>query len=290
EIKMITFLKSLLSKAKREIFWHINYFRLRQPKLKNAIHEPGVKDAILKELKESRIKVIDFYIEKEEFQKYLKEAEYEKYKTYTQSCMVTDFLEKSLEHFLAAKFLELSKDDVYIDIASANSPAPEIYNKLYGCKVYRQDMDYPKGLHDHIIGGDASDMPLEDNFASKLGLHCSFEHFEQDSDINFIIEAGRILKKGGKLCIIPFYLFYRYAILTDPSVLPLKKFNFEDDAVLYCLKGWGNRHGRFYDAAHLISRVVANLGSLKLTIYNVVNTSEITENYQIQYVALFEKT
>lgn len=44
---------------------------------------------------------------------------------------------------------------IYIDIANASCPTPEIYHKLYGCKVYRQDLVFPEGIHGNAIGGDA---------------------------------------------------------------------------------------------------------------------------------------
>ncbi len=63
--------------------------------------------------------------------------------------------EKSLEHYLAAKLLELGKRDVYIDVASEHSPAPDIYRRLFGVTAYRQDLTYPPGLAGDRIGGDA---------------------------------------------------------------------------------------------------------------------------------------
>ena len=110
---------------------------------------------------------------------------------------------------------------------------------MYGCKVYRQDLEFPEGIHGNVIGGDASNMPLEDESATKMALHCSFEHFEKNSDIEFIIEANRVLCKGGKLCIVPLYLSNKYVVQTDPSILPFGGIPFENDAILYCAKGWG---------------------------------------------------
>ena len=73
-------------------------------------------------------------------------------------------------------------------------------------------------------------MPLKSGCVSKMALHCSFEHFEQDVDIRFIKEANRIPGKGGKLCIIPLYLFNKYANQTDPAILFNTNLNFEQDA------------------------------------------------------------
>ena len=121
-----------------------------------------------------------------------------------------------------------------------------------------------------------------------MALHCSFEHFEKNSDVKFIKEASRVLKKGGKLCILPLYLFNRYSIQIDPSVLP-KGHLFENDAILYCVRGTSLRHCRFYDISHLITRIRNNLKDLKITIYFVQNEKKIDPNCYIKFIALFEK-
>jgi len=186
--------------------------------------------------------------------------------------------------------LNPSEEDNYVDIASAGAPTSEIYHKLYGCNSYQQDLIFPEGVHENLIGGDASNMPVENGFATKMGLHCSFEHFEQDSDMRFIKEVNRVLKNGGKLCIVPLYLFNKYAIQTDLSLfLPWKRMNFEPDAVVYCAKGYGNQHGRFYDVNHLITRIRNNLNELKLTIYVVQNEKDIDASCYVKFIALLEK-
>lgn len=203
-----------------------------------------------------------------------------------------NFVEKSLEHFVAAQLLELNSDDVYIDVASANSPTPEIYQKLYGSRTYRQDLTYPDGIRSNVIGGDAAKMPLEDGFATKMALHCSFEHFENDTDIRFIKEAYRVLRNGGRLCILPLYVFTEYAILTDPAVFTKRSMpSFENDATIYCARGWGNRHGRFYDIPHFVTRVVNSMhGSLTLTIYNIENSAQIDQRCYLKFAAVFDKS
>jgi ubiquinone/menaquinone biosynthesis C-methylase UbiE len=155
--------------------------------------------------------------------------------------------------------------------------------------VFRQDLRFNKGLNGNVIGGDASNMPIEDGFATKMALHCSFEHFEHNADIAFIKEATRVLRKGGKLCIIPLYMFNKYAIQTDPAVLPFRGIPFDKDAVLYCAKGWAERHGRFYDVAHFVSRIVKNMQELNLTIFVVQNEKKVDSSCYVKFIALFEK-
>jgi SAM-dependent methyltransferase len=285
-----------LKHAREMLLWHYRYFTLRKPKVKSAL-DPGrswmphatARKEMIHKLKDNGFEVLDYHINTADYTLYMNKAEYLNFPNYFDGGRANYFVEKSLEHFLAARLLNLSKDDIYLDVASSNSPAAEIYHKLYRCKTFRQDLTFAVGINGNMIGGDAASLPVEDCFATKMGLHCSFEHFEGDSDIKFIKEASRVLRKGGKLCILPLYLFKTYAIQTDPAVIPKNGIAFEKEAVLYCKKGWGNRHGRFYDIPHFIARIKNNLNDLKLTIYVVQNEKEVDPSCYVKFIGLFEK-
>lgn len=125
------------------------------------------------------------------------------------------YLEKCLEHYLPYHHLNITPNDVYIDIASAGSPWAEILNsKLRGS--YRLDLSCPKGVHGINIGADAGDTKLPDNFASVLSLQCAYECFMGDADILFVKEASRILNDQGRYGITPLYLDDEYFISTSP--------------------------------------------------------------------------
>jgi hypothetical protein len=227
-----------------------------------------------------------YEIDVADYRAYFDEAAYkEKYPNYYDF----NLPEKSLEHYITARLLDLNPNDIYIDVASEGSPVPEIYNRLFGCTTYRQDLAYPEGLNGNAIGGDAAAMPIPDGFASKIALHCSFEHFEGESDIGFIREAGRVLRSGGSVCIVPLYLFDEYVIQTDPNVSVPEKVQFEDDAIVYCDPSWGNRHGRFYDPAHLMNRVHNHLNDLTLTVYRIANAKEVDQSCYVEFAALITK-
>jgi SAM-dependent methyltransferase len=185
--------------------------------------------------------------------------------------------------------LDPSENDVYVDIASEGSPVPEIYSNLFGTKVYRQDLAYPDGINENLIGGDAANMPVPDGFATKMALHCSLEHFEGTSDIGFIKEVSRVLSPGGSVCIVPLYLAKNYSIQTDPAVSVPSQVPFEEDAVLHCAFGWGNRHGRFYDPSHFISRIYQNLNGMTLSIYRIRNAQQVDPSCYVQFAALIQK-
>jgi SAM-dependent methyltransferase len=252
------------------------YAKVREPKVRAGVDYPeGAEDRIVRRLRNFGIKVYDYEIDVDDYRQYFAAARYlEDFPNY----YPFNLPEKSLEHYLAAKLLQLREQDIYIDIASQNSPVPEIYHRLFGAVTYRQDIAYPLGLNGDMIGGDAAHISVPDEFASKMALHCSFEHFEGDSDIGFIREILRILKPGGIVCVVPLYLFEEYAIQIDPVVTLPDGVIFEEDAVIYCLQGWNNRHGRFYDPEHLVSRICNNLDRLEIEVYRIKNFKQVDES------------
>jgi SAM-dependent methyltransferase len=278
---------------KERFLWDFYYRALRPPKVRGAVphDDPRVQREIIGKLKKNGLNVKDYAIDINDYKAYIEKAEYPKYPSYrvTGGGGAKKFVEKTLEHYLAAKLLNFSRDDIYIDVGSADSPAPEIYNKLYGCKTFRQDIVFPKGRHGNIIGGDACAMSVEDGFATKIGLHCSFEHFEQNSDVKFIQEASRVLRTGGKMVILPLYLFNKYAVQTNPASMPRGGIPLEKDVTRYCLKNWSSRFNRFYDVPHFISRIVKNSSSFEKTIYTIANKKTVDPSCYISFAAVFEK-
>jgi SAM-dependent methyltransferase len=278
-----------IRKVRQALFWDRYYETVRDPKARARVDmDPTIQANVVRELKAGGFEVVDFRIDLPDLQSYLARARYDRFPDYC-GTDIGRLPEKTLEHYLAAKLLELSPQDVYIDVATSDSPTPEIYHELYGCKVYRQDLTYPYGVHGNKIGGDAANMPVPDGFATRMSMHCSFEHFEGDSDMRFIREVGRVLRPGGKLCIVPFYLRNRYVVQTDPCVYSKGSVQFEDDAFLCCTKGWGHRHGRHYDVTHLKTRIVPNLDDLHLTIFVVGNEKAVSQSCYVKFIGLFEK-
>ena len=261
--------------------------RIRDPKTTEPFHySPAIVTAICGDLSARGFIVEEVTLDPSEYRAYFNAAGYaERYPDYYSF----NLPEKSLEHFLAAKLLGLGPGDVYIDIASEHSPVPEIYSRLFGCASFRQDLAYPEGLNGDRIGGDAAAMPVPDGFASKMALHCSFEHFEGNADERFIREVERVLRPGGRVCFAPLYLWERFGVLTDPAVAIAQDVRFDAGATVYCKPGWGNRHGRLYDPAQLAARVRANLGSLQLTLYHILNAAEVDPSCYLRFAAVISK-
>jgi SAM-dependent methyltransferase len=245
----------------------------------------SVIETIKHQLREYGYPIQPFQVDVDDYQDFFSKAGYaHRYPHYYSN----NLLEKSLEHYLAAKMLKLTSQDIYIDIASESSPVPEIYHRLYGAITYRQDIVYPPGLNGDMIGGDAASIPVPDGFASKMGLHCSLEHFEGDADIRFFLEAKRVLIPGGKICVVPLYLYKEYSIVTDPEIATTQNVNFEPDATLRCVDGWGNRYGRFYNPMHFVNRILKNLDTTKVTIYHINNSKNVDPSCYALFALLVE--
>lgn len=227
------------------------------------------------------IPVQDVFVSVDQYKNYFGRAGYlSRYPQYYPQNIV----EKSLEHFVAQQLLQLHPADIYIDIASEGSPVPEIYQRLYGCSTFAQDISYAPGMHGNRIGSNAASLLLPDRFATKMALHCSFEHFEGDADSKFIKEAARVLRVGGKIVIVPLYLASCYAIATDLLVSRANRVSFEPDAIVMAVNGWGNKHGRFYDPHHLVSRVLGVTKDLMFSMLRIANAKDVDENVYARFV------
>lgn len=265
------------------ILFELAFLQIRKPVKKG--YPSGSSDKIAHNLSELGFAVEDYKIDIDDYRNYFQSSRYmEKFLDY----YPYNLIEKSLEHYIAAKLLRLHEKDVYIDIASEGSPVPIIYNNLFGTKTFKQDLSYLSEFDGKQFGGDAAKMPVPDGFATKMGLHCSFEHFEGDSDIGFIREAQRVLKPGGLVCIIPLYLADEYSVVINPVIALSQGVLFEDKTTVCCVKEFNNRFGRFYDPAILKSRIQNNIGDFRLTIFRITN-AKFDPSCYVQFAALLQK-
>ncbi len=272
------------SRLKKYSMWEYFYACMRKPKNRGEIpHDPNIQQRIISELQFHGFKLNPYRIDKEQFIEFFQAYHYEYLNLYLHGKY-----EKALQHFIAANLLNLSANDIIVDIASHNSCAHKIYSDFIGCKIYTQDIKFPEGIHGSRIGGSASCLPFEKNSVSKMSLHCSFEHFEGEEDLLFIQEAARVLRPGGKMCIIPLYLYEKYSIQTNP-LYSRKLVSFDKDAELYCSKKWFNSYGRFYDVQQLQKRVLQYCGPLNLKIYVLENGTDIHHAIHTRFIGMLEK-
>jgi SAM-dependent methyltransferase len=195
--------------------------------------------------------------------------------------------EKSFEHYIAFRYLNPRKGDVFIDIASEGSPIPDIYASLSGCLSYRQDIMYPEGITGNRIGGDATNMPVSDSFADKISMTCSLEHFEGSGDIDVFREIGRVLKKGGMLSVVPLYMYEKAVNQTDPLISACNNVVFDEETSVYCTEGWANRFARFYSPESLYDRILKPHQEIfDFTILYFANATEIDASIYARFALL----
>jgi hypothetical protein len=248
------------------------------------------KRNVSEQLMELRVHVERYTINRAKFETFWRNARYEEeFPAYYGGYYRGFRINKALEHFVSLELMNLLQNQIYIDVASSISIAPTIFSRLTGVQVYMQDLEYPEGIHGNMIGGDAAAMPIPDNFAHAMALHCSFEHFEGDADSRFIREAERVLKPGGVLCIVPLYVVEDYMVYTDPIIAQGEHVVFDSGALICAIPGWSLRHGRMYSPEQFVQRVVKNLGNLQLTVYEVTNNHEIAPDTYVDYVGVFRK-
>jgi len=192
-------------------------------------------------------------------------------------------IEKCLEHYLTYNRLNIRTEDIFIDIAACGSPWANILRNS-GVKSYRLDMTYPKGIHGIDIGANAADTKLPSNFASVLALHCAFQCFMGDSDFLFIREANRILKKDGRLGIVPLYCDHTYFVLTSP---------YYDQQFVHIETGakrvwrddkYQEPFSRYYSPEVFAQRIFSELGNMKGKLLFVGNLGELLKKYPGQKV------
>jgi len=212
---------------------------------------------------------------------FIKEAGYkDKYPDYYKD----NFYEKTVEHFLCYSFLDLKPGDKFVDIASEHSPVKDIFSALTGCIGYSQDIMYEPGIHGDKIGSNASNIPVPDHSFNAAIATCSLEHFENDSDILFMKEMERILVRGGRIVVAPLYIYTESCCQTDPRYSIPGNVSFDDDAIIYCAKGWGNRHGRFYSPQSLFKRLIEPNKKLEFVVYVIENLEEIDPSVYCKFI------
>ena len=170
--------------------YHFNPKALKQSDIEPFIENEKIK----KEFIDNGFEVIDYEIDKADFTQWLHEVNFptEYSKAYGEV-----FTEKALEHYLSSKLLDLNETDVFIDVAAASSPWYDLAEKRYKCKSFAVDLHLPPKNDPRLIECDATNMLFDDESISKIALHCAYEMFENDADINLIKEANRVITGGG---------------------------------------------------------------------------------------------
>lgn len=163
--------------------------------------------------------------------------------------------EKWMEHFLSYHLLNPADGMVVLDVASHWSPYQRILKKLNKVTVYLQDQCFEEGIHDNMIGSDCSHIPLPANSVDLIAVNNSIEHFEGGKDTLFIKEAYRLLRPGGRMCIVPLFINTVIVNLADPSI-DLSDVPFDAGALLVSSAPWKLRFSRVYTPDTYLARLV----------------------------------
>ena len=296
---LISFLKKsiIVNKLRKQLALLIKIFEGQNKQIKKQLHEYNMAtDDYLSSKVESLsnindlanrfenlgLKVVRLKIDIQDFERWLNEFKeimdfYKDYKDVS--------IEKPLEHYLTMKYLNISKKDIYIDIAACASPFAEIVEKNVGSKSFIQDLIFKKGINGNKIGGDAGDMPVPDNFADVMTLHCAYECFRGDSDIRFIKEAGRVLKTGGRLGIVPLYIDDVYFVKTGPKC-DKRKIKVESEARWI----WRDDQydsgpfSRHYSPESFKNRIIDNIVGMNCELLFFTNLDELSDRYEGQKI------
>lgn len=236
-----------------------------------------------------RLSCHEFQLDIAAYQDYVKRAGYEQFDPYYRgeaSGNAEHRSEKLLQHFISLELLDMQADDVYIDIASNTSPMRHIVKALYGCTVYSLDLSYPPGIDGELIGADAGAMPFPDESVSKMTLHCSFEHFAFGADSRFITECARVLRPGGKVCIVPWYVLPEYCIRLDPMLEQSMHIRDTEGAKVVYVRDYRVDYGRFYSPATVASRLLAFGPTLRFSAYRVRGLEQLKPELAYSELAL----
>lgn len=199
--------------------------------------------------------------------------------------------EKLLEHWIAAERLGLinyDASDVYVDVAAASSPWAHEVRVRKGIESYAIDLGevgeaYRNLPYYRIENATSTNFP--DAFVKGASLHCAYEMFVGNDDVQFISEVARILAPGGKVVILPLYMHTHYCSYATPEYFgkgygdPIAK----EYVRLDCM---GVPSSRKYNAAMLKSRVLDAIISegMSYTLLALRNKVELGEGIYCHFI------
>jgi len=204
--------------------------------------------------------------------------------------------EKHLEHWIARERLglvEYDDSEVYVDIAACRSPWVHALRERAGIEAFAIDIDevgelYANLPYYRVENATATSFP--EASVSGASLQCAYEMFVGEDDTNFVREAARILKPGGKILILPLYMHTHYCAYAAPEYYG-KGFSDPDAKEYVNFDSAGVPSSRKYDAAQLKKRVLDPITSLGLT-YKLLalrNKSEFGDSIYCHFILEISK-
>jgi SAM-dependent methyltransferase len=199
--------------------------------------------------------------------------------------------EKLLEHWIAAQRLGLmdyQPADIYIDVSASNSPWARALRERLGISAFAIDLCQVGPTYlglDYYRTENATATSFADGSFSGVSLHCAYEMFTKDDDINLLVEMKRILKPSGKLIIVPLYMHTHYCAYSTPEYYG--KGHSDPTAKEYVrLDCFGIPSSRKYDAKMLKMRILDTIKRLGMEyqIFALRNKADLGRNIYCHFI------
>ena len=204
--------------------------------------------------------------------------------------------EKLLEHWIAADklgLMDFRENEVYVDVAAASSPWAKALREKRGINSFAIDLgeigDQYRNLSYYRVEN-ATQTSFQDASVKGVSLHCAFEMFVGDDDVNLIYELARILQYGGKAVILPLYMHTHHC---GYSTAEYYGKGYADDAAKEYVRQdcSGIPFSRKYDANLLKYRILDTIESLgmRYQISILRNKEEFRNNIYCHFILEIEK-
>jgi hypothetical protein len=177
--------------------------------------------------------------------------------------------EKLLEHLITSQMLGLTDfrpDDIYVDVAASSSPWANVLRERFGITAYAIDLEV-NPLYQNLPfyrAENATATSFADASVRGASLHCAYEMFLGEDDVDLLKEMARILKPGGKMVILPLYMHTHYCAYSTPEYYG-KGYSDPEAKEYVRLDGCGVPSSRKYDAKALVERVLRRIESLGMS-------------------------
>ena len=203
------------------------------------------------------------------------------------------YSEKLVEHYVAWKLLNLgtTSGGKYVDVAACGSPWAMLLRKA-GVESYAIDLaisDEYRNL-EYYREEDATRTTFSGSSVQSVSLQCAYEMFQQNQDVELILEIERILQPGGRAVISPLYMHTHPCFYQTPEYFG--KSLGDSGSTAYLRKNcWGIPASRKYSPETFRTRVWQNAveTGLRPSVYVLRNKTELGSGVYLHFVLVLDK-
>ena len=128
---------------------------------------------------------------------------------------------KISEYLMVDKILDFASLNnnsyVYMDMMASSSPWAKSLSERYGIRTHAVDIQEPPMVTSVFMRADVTKLPLDGETVNAMSVQSGIELLPDSGDTDFVLEAERVLKPGGKLIISPVYIYKEPATLFGRS-------------------------------------------------------------------------